>query len=300
MPDNLARANRLDESRRHVNAAAGDAGAMAPSAVRTGWPSARVRPVRRHTARRVDLRLVPRRVVSPDVRPGRGATLYGPLMRAGSSSAPRVAVSGRICIGSAVDGTGEAQRLTDSDRRHVAGSWDPSGRILAFTEYDPQSGAPTIMLLRLEGDEASGWRPAQANRLHDGTPTIRCSHPTDDGWRTSQRSPGAGDWKFTCGRSRVRAAGGRVSTDGGDNPAWSLTRRELLYATPDHRIMAVPYSVNRDSFHAEKPRVLAELAFCATRGRSQLRSASGRRQDCAGQGARGARPRSRHLDLQFS
>ena len=34
-----------------------------------------------------------------------------------------------------VDATGEIQRLTDTDRRQVAGSWDPSGTILAFTEY---------------------------------------------------------------------------------------------------------------------------------------------------------------------
>ena len=58
-------------------------------------------------------------------------------------------------------------------------------------------------------------------------------------------------------------SGGRwqVSSDGGDNPAWSLTRRELIYATPDHRIMAVPYSVNGDSFHAEKPRLLPNSRF---------------------------------------
>ena len=58
-------------------------------------------------------------------------------------------------------------------------------------------------------------------------------------------------------------SGGRwqVSSDGGDNPAWSLTRRELIYAAPDHRLMAVPYSVNRDSFHADKPRLLPNSRF---------------------------------------
>ena len=168
-----------------------------------------------------------------------------------------------------VDGTGETQRLTDSDRRHVAGSWDPSGRILAFTEYDTQTGAPAIMLLRMEGDNATGWRPAQ--------PTVFIRDADDpmfspDGrWMAYiAKEPGRG--KLEVYVRPFPGSGGRwqVSSDGGDNPAWSLTRRELIYASPDQRIMAVPYSVNRDSFHAEKPRVAAELAFCATGGRSQL------------------------------
>ena len=53
----------------------------------------------------------------------------------------------------------------------------------------------------------------------------------------------------------------QVSSDGGENPAWSLTRRELIYGSADQRIMAVPYSVNRDSFHAEKPRLLPNSRF---------------------------------------
>ena len=158
-----------------------------------------------------------------------------------------------------VDG-GEAQRLTDSDRRHVAGSWDPSGRILAFTEYDTQSGAPAIMLLRMEGDNATGWRPAQPTAF-----ITNADYPMfspDGRWMAYvAREPGRG--KAEVYVRPFPGSGGRwqVSSDGGDNPAWSLTRRELIYATPDQRIMAVPYSVNRDSFHAEKPRLLPNSRF---------------------------------------
>ena len=57
--------------------------------------------------------------------------------------------------------------------------------------------------------------------------------------------------------------GGRwqISTDGGANPAWSRTRRELLYATADHRVMAVSYSVNGDSFHADRRQLLPNSRF---------------------------------------
>ena len=158
-----------------------------------------------------------------------------------------------------VDG-GEAQRLTDSDRRHVAGSWDPSGRILAFTEYDTQTGAPSIMLLRMEGDNATGWRPAK--------PTVFIRDADDPMFSPDGRwlayvakEPGRG--KLAVYVRPFPGSGGRwqVSSDGGDNPAWSLTRRELIYASPDQRIMVVPYSANRDSFQAEKPRLLPNSRF---------------------------------------
>ena len=107
-----------------------------------------------------------------------------------------------------VDGTGEAQRLTDSDRRHIAGSWDPSGRILAFTEYDTQTGAPTIMLLRMEGDNATGWRPAQPTAFIKDADDPMFS--PDGRWIAYvAKEPGRGKLRSTCGRSRVLAAGGR-------------------------------------------------------------------------------------------
>jgi hypothetical protein len=53
----------------------------------------------------------------------------------------------------------------------------------------------------------------------------------------------------------------QVSAGGGTGPVWSLTRHELLYGTPDHRIMAASYSASGASFHAEKPHVLSDARF---------------------------------------
>jgi serine/threonine-protein kinase len=159
-----------------------------------------------------------------------------------------------------VDATGEIQRLTDADRRHVAGSWDPSGRILAFTEYDPQTAAPTVMLLRLEGDETSGWRPAQPTGFIKGADDPMFS---PDGRWMAYVATEPGRQKREVYVQPFPGPGGRwqISTDGGDNPAWSRTRRELLYATADHRIAAISYAVNGDSFHAEKLRLLPNSRF---------------------------------------
>jgi hypothetical protein len=48
-----------------------------------------------------------------------------------------------------------------------------------------------------------------------------------------------------------------ISTNGGTVVRWSRNSRELLYQEDD-RIMAVSYTVNGDSFVAEKPRVRIE------------------------------------------
>ena len=54
------------------------------------------------------------------------------------------------------------------------------------------------------------------------------------------------------------ASGGKwlISNRGGTNPVWARNGRELLYWAGD-QIMAVSYTVQGDSLHAEKPRVWA-------------------------------------------
>ena len=53
----------------------------------------------------------------------------------------------------------------------------------------------------------------------------------------------------------------QISTNGGNTPTWSRARRELFYATRDQRIMRVSFSVEGDSFHAEKPQAAATPGF---------------------------------------
>ena len=50
---------------------------------------------------------------------------------------------------------------------------------------------------------------------------------------------------------------------------WSRTKRELFYQTNDQRIMVASYTVEGDSFRADKPRLWSEARFTA---RSRQRS----------------------------
>ncbi len=159
-----------------------------------------------------------------------------------------------------IDGVGEAQRLTSANRMQTPGSWHPNGRMLAFTEIDPESGVPSILMLQLDGDEASGWRPAQPTIFLKGADSPMFS--PDGRWLAyvPKTSPGAATEVFV---RPFPGPGGpwQISTGGGTNPVWSLKRPELFYGTPDNRIMVTSYATSGGSFRAEKPRLLSDTRF---------------------------------------
>ena len=50
----------------------------------------------------------------------------------------------------------------------------------------------------------------------------------------------------------------QISKSGGTYPMWSRNGHELLFETPDRKIMAAAYTVKGDSFVADKPRVWSD------------------------------------------
>jgi serine/threonine-protein kinase len=155
------------------------------------------------------------------------------------------------------DGSGDATRLTTSPNVQVPGSWHPGGRVLAFQENRAQTGSD-LLLLPVEGDEASGWKP--------GTPTVFLSGPF-----TEQQPRFSPDGRWLAYESNESGTveiyvrpfpgpGGKwpISTGGGTNAVWSRARRELLYVAPDGRIMVVLFAAAGDALQAAKPRVWSE------------------------------------------
>jgi serine/threonine-protein kinase len=159
-----------------------------------------------------------------------------------------------------VDGVGEAKRLTTANREHWPGSWHANGRLLAFSEIDPETGVPSIMMLRLDGDEASGWQPSQPTAFLKGADSPMFS--PDGRWLAyvPKTSPDAATEVFV--RPFPRPGGPwQISSGGGTNPVWSPKRPELFYGTPDHQIMVTSYATSGGSFRAEKPRLLSDARF---------------------------------------
>ncbi len=60
----------------------------------------------------------------------------------------------------------------------------------------------------------------------------------------------------------------QISTDGGTYPVWSRTRHEIFYGSPDNRLMVASYTVEGESFKADKPRVWSEHRFMLRRAGS--------------------------------
>ncbi len=166
------------------------------------------------------------------------------------------------------DGTGAAQRLTDSKNSQYPASWHPSGKVLVFVETSPQTGND-VMILPMDGDEASGWQP--------GTPTAVVSSPfnetfpmlSPDGRWLAYASDESGQNEVYVQPFPAHGGKWQISTEAGAagefrsslQPTWSRIRHELFYSTADGRIMVVPYSVEGDRFRADKPRLWSQRRF---------------------------------------
>jgi eukaryotic-like serine/threonine-protein kinase len=131
---------------------------------------------------------------------------------------------------------------------------------LAFAELNPQTNFD-LLILPMEGDEASGWRP--------GKPTVFLKTHFDE--RNPVFSPD-GRWlayqSNESGRNEVYVRpypgpGGKwqISPGGGVFPIWSRTARELFFGTPTQQIMVSVYDVAGNAFRPDKPRLWSDARY---------------------------------------
>ena len=146
------------------------------------------------------------------------------------------------------DGSGAAERLTTSENVQLPGSWSPDGHVLAFTEIDPTTGAEDIWMLGLQGDhKPQAFLQTPAN---EGGPIFS----PDGRWLAY--------WSDESGRGEIYVRpfpGGwktQISTDGGVQPVWARSGRELFYRNAD-KMMAAAIEA-KPAFSAAKPKLLFE------------------------------------------
>jgi serine/threonine-protein kinase len=165
------------------------------------------------------------------------------------------------------DGPANLQRLTISSNEQQPGSWHPSGRFLAFDELTHET-MRDVMILPMEGDDRSGWKP--------GTPTVFVNGPrmdwdphfSPDGRWLAYSSMESERWEVYVRPFPGPGAAVQISTVGGEMPTWSRTRREVLYGV-DGQVMVVPYMIDGTRFVAGTPHPWAEARYQA-RGRIRM------------------------------
>jgi len=150
------------------------------------------------------------------------------------------------------DGTGEAERLTGSPNPQFPTSWHPSGKFLAFHEIHPQTQSD-ILMLPLEGDEASGWKQGKPS-VFLNTPFAEFSGAfSPDGRWLAYHSNESGTFEVYVRPFPGPGGKWQVSTGGGLFPVWSRNGKEIFYWWGE-QIWVASYAVQGDSFRAEKPR----------------------------------------------
>jgi predicted Ser/Thr protein kinase len=152
------------------------------------------------------------------------------------------------------DGSGQPQPLTQSKIFQFTASFAPDGRRLAYFEFTAPIQMWTLPLEDQAG-QLKGGRPVQflKSQFTNAVPKF-----SPDGRWLAYESDESGKAEVYV-RAYPQSASGQggqwqISTSGGQLPVWSPSGRELIYKA-GNQLMAVSYSVNGDSFVADKPRV---------------------------------------------
>jgi serine/threonine-protein kinase len=171
----------------------------------------------------------------------------------------------------AADGTGAAERLTESKNTQYATSISADGTTLVFEE---QTARADIHVLPLGRDR--GATPLIATMFAETNADL-----SRDGRWLAYRSNESGLNEVYV-RPFPDVDGGRwqVSTGGGTQPLWAPNSRELFYVDPDGRVVAVPVQPG-PGFTWGNPQVIVEGRFVTF-----FPGVNGRMYDVSGDGQR--------------
>ncbi len=155
------------------------------------------------------------------------------------------------------DGTGDAQRLTQTKTQKFAGSWRPDSRVFAYTQLN---SGPSIEIYTVsaEGDEKSGWKFGEPKLFVKNSFSPAFS---PDGRWLAYASDESGAFEVYVRPFPGPGGKWQVSIGGGIHPRWSQTGKELFYCAYENKIMAAGYTASGDSFKADKPRFWSRGQF---------------------------------------
>ena len=158
------------------------------------------------------------------------------------------------------DGAGDAQRITEGKNSQFQTSWRPDGKVLSFTQQNPDTGND-ILTLPIEGDEKSGWKPGEPKPFVNSAFDERDAAFSPDGRWLAYASNESGTYEVYVRPFPGPGGKWQISTGAGLSPKWSRNGKELFYRTADSKITVVTYTASGDSFHADKPQLWSPGQF---------------------------------------
>jgi serine/threonine-protein kinase len=160
------------------------------------------------------------------------------------------------------DGGGEVMKLTASKDLKFPISWRADGRVLAFTQLNPQTRWD-IMTLSLQGDETSGWKTDEPKVFLNGPYDELDPTFSPDGHWLAYDSNESGNAEVYVRPFPGPGGKWQISSSGGTTPRWSSNGRELFFRTLDNKLMVAEYTASGDSFTAGGPQQWSPSPFTA-------------------------------------
>ena len=179
--------------------------------------------------------------------------------------------SGNTLAWTRSDGSGTLERLAGVSANAGPWSFSADGKWLAFWPLQPGSDLWIVPVERTPGALRLGRpQPLLQQAGSKGAPAL-----SPDGRWLAYTSDESGSFQIYvmpfAPQGTTRGGKWQVSNEGGSVPIWSHNGRDLFYQGPGRRVQVAAYTLQGDSFVAQKPRFWSEadgadLAFPRRRG----------------------------------
>jgi len=145
------------------------------------------------------------------------------------------------------DGSADPEALTSSELagENIPSSWTPDGQVLAFVEFNPNTGYDIYTLPFKDGKAQPFVRTSLKGKAPNFSP---------DGHFIAYVSDESGRWEIYVRPYPGPGGKWQISTEGGVEPAWNPKGRELFYRS-GNKMMAVELNT-QGTFSAGKPKML--------------------------------------------
>jgi Tol biopolymer transport system component len=168
------------------------------------------------------------------------------------------------------DGGGQSQPLLRTKGTAWPWSFAPDGKRLAYFELGKAGYG--LWIVPIEGDSGA-LRVGKPEAVLQTSFDERCPTFSPDGRWLAYTSNESGQYEIYVRAFPEEASGGggkwQISSGTGTYPMWSRSGRQLFFETLDNRAMVAAYTVQGNSFVADKPRTWSERQISDTTNSSR-------------------------------